>query len=444
MPKSLGTYLTDLEQLRPGELVRVDREVDPGNYDCTAIVKQLATLKKFPALLFERPRGLDGRVSDVRLLLSAESTQGKVQVALGLPSSTSRGEMGNECLRRDSSPIPPTLLPAEQAPVKEVSRRGEDASLFELPLMRHHDLDSGPYILMVSVMRNRASGAHTTSFHRMEVKGPRLAAFVLAPRPWEVFQAYEDRDEECPVATVLGHHPAFNIGAVSRAGSDDVGYERIGACLQESLRVTPSATWGERLLVPADAEVVVEGALVPHQRLSDGPFGEAAGYTEPELHEGVLRYEVRAITCRRRAIAQSILTPEGEKPWLELAREATYLRRAREVVPTVAAVCKAGRQAYFNVFVAMKKTSEGDPGRVAAALLAFDQAKHVFVFDDDVDVYDPAAVLAALAWRVQPHAQVHVGKPMMKGSWLDPSLRAKGSGRGSTMIVDATRPLARI
>src|SRR3954452_13982888 len=152
MPKSLGTYLANLEQRLPGDLVIVDREVDPGNYDCTAIVKHLAALKKFPAVLFERARGLDGRVSDVRLLLSAESTQGKVQVALGMPPGTTRGEMGDECLQRESSPIPPTIVKADQAPVKEVVRRGEVASLFALPLMRHHDLDSGPYILMVSVI----------------------------------------------------------------------------------------------------------------------------------------------------------------------------------------------------------------------------------------------------------------------------------------------------
>jgi 2,5-furandicarboxylate decarboxylase 1 len=442
MPKSLGTYLADLERLLPGELVRIEREVDPAGYDCTAIVKHLAALKKFPAVLFERPRAFDGRPSDVRLLLSAESTQGKIQAALGVPFEMTRAEMGNECLRREASPIPITIVGPGQAPVKEAVRSGAAASLHELPLMRHHHLDSGPYLLMVTAMRHRASGAHTTSFHRMEVKGPRLASFALSPQPWELFQAYEDADEECPVATILGHHPAFNVGAVSRVGADSVGYERIGAYLQESLRVTPSETWGDRLLVPADAEVIVEGALLPHRRLSDGPFGEATGYTGPGLHQSALHYEVRAITHRRDAIAQSILTPEGEKPWLELAREAAYLQRAREVVPTVSAVCKAGRHAYFNVFVAMKKTSDGDPARVAAALLAFEQTKHVFVFDQDVDVFDPAAVLQALAWRVQPHAQVHVLPRKLKGSWLDPSVRALYSDDlTSGLIVDATRPL---
>ncbi len=75
-----------------------------------------------------------------------------------------------------------------------------------------------------------------------------------------------------------------------RGFSDNSDYALIGAYLREPLRLTPSTTWGERLLVPADAEVVVEGALLPHKRLSDGPFGESAGYLGPRRDEGILHY----------------------------------------------------------------------------------------------------------------------------------------------------------
>jgi 2,5-furandicarboxylate decarboxylase 1 len=92
----------------------------------------------------------------------------------------------------------------------------------------------------------------------------------------------------------------------------------------------------------------------------------------------------------------------------------------------------------------MRKVREGDPGRVAAAMLAFDQAKNVFVFDEDVDVYNPAEMFWALATRVQPHRQVQIIQDLMRGSWLDPSSRdVDADGRTSCMIVDATRPLDR-
>jgi 2,5-furandicarboxylate decarboxylase 1 len=89
----------------------------------------------------------------------------------------------------------------------------------------------------------------------------------------------------------------------------------------------------------------------------------------------------------------------------------------------------------------MKKMSEGDPGRAAAAALTFDHTKNVFVFDDDIDVFNPTDILWALATRVQPHRQVSILQPLFRGSFLDPSLADEI--KTSCMIVDATRPLDR-
>lgn len=445
MPKSLRTYIQDLQRLLPDELVCIDREVDPARYDVTAIIKHLDAMKKFPVLLFEKPLNLKGQVSDVRFMMNAEITQNKAQVALGLPFDMSRAQMGDECLRREARPIDPIVVSRSEAPVKEVVKIGEEADLRDLPIMRHHYMDGGPYIVMETASRDRETGIYNTSYHRMEIKGPRLTGSLVTPRHlWKIFKAYEDRGEECPVATILGHHPAFNMGAAFRGAFEVDEYRIIGAYLQEPLRLVPSETFGERLMVPADAEVVIEGAFLPGKRLVDGPFGEAPGYLGPQRYHDVLHYEVRAITRRRDAIAQSIITPEGDKPWLDLPREAAYLRRAREAVPSVTAVCKAGRHSHFNIFISMKKTTEGDPGRAAAAVLSFDHAKNVFVFDDDIDVYNPGEILWALATRVQPHAQVQIIKDIMKGNELDPSLLdIESEVRTSCMIVDATRPLGR-
>ncbi|HSL80871.1 MAG TPA: hypothetical protein VK877_14550 [Pseudolabrys sp.] len=150
---------------------------------------------------------------------------------------------------------------------------------------------------------------------------------------------------------------------------------------------------------------------------------------------------MRAINYRREAMYQSVITPEGDKPWMDLPREGAYLRRCREAVPGVTAVCKLGRQANYNIFISMKKMSEGDPGRAAAAALTFDHAKNVFVFDDDIDVYNPTDVLWALATRVQPHRQVSIMPPLFRGNMLDPSL--EDEIKTSCMIIDATRPLDR-
>ena len=74
------------------------------------------------------------------------------------------------------------------------------------------------------------------------------------------------------------------------------------------------------------------------------------------LQQGV-DYKVTAMNWKKGAMYQSIITPEGDKPWMDLPREGAYLRRCREAIPGVKAVCKMGRHAHYNVFISMKKMS---------------------------------------------------------------------------------------
>ena len=442
MPKSLRSFIDDFRKQYPNELVHISRVVNPANYDVTAIIKHLGARKQFPILVFDRPLDLHGQVSPVRLVMQTENSQRKVQVALGVPPDMGRTALAEECLRRESDRRRPKIVPPSEAPVKEVIRKGPEVDLFELPLMRHHEMDGGPYIDMSSASCDRRSGVYNVSYHRMEVKDRNHTAFYMSiQHMWRIFRDYEAHGEECPVVTVTGHHPVYHMGACYGGPFEVDEYEVIGGYLQEPLRLTPSETFGERLLVPADAEIVIEGALLPGRRVTEGPFGEVNGYVGPQGYERAAIYEVRAITRRRDAMHQSIITPEGDKPWLDIAREGAYLRRAREAVPGVVAVCTSGRHALLNVFISMKKMSEGDPGRAAAAVLTIDWAKNIFVFDDDVDVYNPTEILWALATRVQPHRQVSVIGEIFRGSLIDPSMT--DARRTSAMIVDATRPLNR-
>ena len=108
---------------------------------------------------------------------------------------------------------------------------------------------------------------------------------------------------------------------------------------------------------------MIAGALMPGKRIVEGPFGEVHGYMGPQGFQQSPVYEIRAITHRKDAMHQSVITPVGDKPWMDLAREGAYLRRCREAVPGVNAVCKNGRHALLNVFISMEKMSEGDPGQ---------------------------------------------------------------------------------
>jgi UbiD family decarboxylase len=443
MPKSLRTFLEDCRREIPNEVVRVTKEVDPAHYDVTAIIKHLGAMKKFPILVFDRPLNLHGRASnDFKLVMNCEISQRKTQIALGVPKEMDRTQMAEVCLEREEHRVLPAIVDKKQAPVKEVVKAGKDVDMFELPIMRHHYMDGGPYIVLSTVTKDRKSGIYNCSYHRMEIKSRNTTALYASPRHlWKIFRDHEDNNLECPVATVLGHHPAYHMGACYSGPFEVSEYEVIGGYLQEPLRLTASETWGEDFLIPADAEIVIEGALVPGKRVVEGPFGEAPGYLGPQRYTTCVEYQVRAINYRKGGMYQSVITPEGDKPWMDLPREGAYLRRCREAIPGVTAVCKMGRHAHYNVFISMKKMSEGDPGRAAAAALTFDHTKNVFVFDDDIDVFNATDILWALATRVQPHRQISILQPLFRGNFLDPSLvdEIKTSG----MIVDATRPLDR-
>jgi 2,5-furandicarboxylate decarboxylase 1 len=442
MAKSLRSFLADMQREYPADVVTVSKTVNPLAYDVTAIVKQLGALKKFPLLIFDNPLNAHGQPTDMKVVMSAENSQKKIQVALGLAAEVDRAEMARECLRREAGKIDPVIVSRDAAPVKEIIRTGAQVDLYELPLLKHHEMDGGPYVDMSSVARDRNSGVYNCSYHRMEVKDRNHTGFLMTlQHMWRIFRAYEEAGEECPVATVIGHHPAYQMGACYGGRFEISEYEIIGGYMQEPLRLVPSESWGECLLVPADAEIVIEGALLPGKRMVEGPFGEVNGYLGLQGYQQSAHYEVRAITRRRGALHTSILTPEGDKPWMDLAREGAYLRRAREAVPNVQAVCTSGRHALLNVFISMKKLSEGDPGRAAAAVLTWDWCKNVFVFDEDINVYDPTEILWAIATRVQPHLQVSIIKQIMRGSLIDPSM--VDARKTSAMIVDATKPLDR-
>src|SRR5215211_4176229 len=130
MPKDLRTYLADVHREVPDELVCIDRQVNPANYDCTAIVKHLDALKKFPVVVFEAPLNLRGEVSPVKLMLNAEISQSKAQIALGVPRTMSRMEMAEECLNREKRPVKPVVVGRDEAPVKQVIQTGADVDLY--------------------------------------------------------------------------------------------------------------------------------------------------------------------------------------------------------------------------------------------------------------------------------------------------------------------------
>jgi 2,5-furandicarboxylate decarboxylase 1 len=167
------------------------------------------------------------------------------------------------------------------------------------PVVWHYEGNIGPYIPAGCITTvDPESGIHNSAFQRCWVKSPkRLPSWVSIPsHNWRNIMRWWARGEDAPVAIWAGHHPSAFAGAVSYgriSGYPEDHYPHMGAALGEPLRLVASELFGDRLKVPADAEVIIEGVVPRNVYEAEGPFAERAGYTGAQRPNPVI--EVRAV-----------------------------------------------------------------------------------------------------------------------------------------------------
>lgn len=440
MSKRLKQFVDNLFEEHPSLILRVDEEMNPAEFDVTAVLQHLENRGKYPLVYFARCRNLKGEISPFPIVTNTYASRERCALALGLSPDQSKLPLSLEYARREARRIPPLVVDKAEAPVKEVVKVGEDVDLRDFPIVRHHYMDPAPYVDMTPVMRDPETGAYNTAFLRTMYKGPRKLGLHMSPRHnWQIVRKNEAQGLPTPVAIVVSHHPAYHIGAlnVSPFGSDD--YEIIGSIMDEPLRLTASETWGDSFMVPADAEIVIEGEVIPGAREVEGPFGEFPGTFGPQRVRWVI--DVKSVTHRKDAIYQDIFVGHKDT-WVlgAVPKEGTLFNRIKGVVPTVRGVhlpdSGAGR---FNCYISIDKKVNGETKQAALiALGECDFVKHVIVVDGDIDPFNEGEVMWAFATRVQADQDVDILKNL-KGNTLDPSQTDEITT--AKMVVDATKPL---
>ncbi|MEK7335063.1 MAG: UbiD family decarboxylase [Candidatus Binatota bacterium] len=442
MRKDLSGFLEELQERLPDDLVRVERAISPAHFEVTAILQHLENDKKFPALLFEKPLDVSGKPSSFPLLSNVFATRRRCALGLGLAPEYEGLGLSLEYARREVMLLPPVIIPKQEAPVKEMVQRGEEVDLYDFPIVRHHAMDPAPYIDMTPVMKDPDGDFYNVAFLRTMLKGPRRLGIHMSPRHnWQIHRKNEEKKRPTPVAIVISHHPSFYLGAlnVSPFGVDD--YARIGAIMGEPLRLTASETLGKDFMVPADAEIVIEGHVLPNLKEAEGPFGEFTGYYGPQRLRWVI--EVTAVTHRRHAVFQHIFTGHRDT-WVlgGIPKEGSLFNLIRGVVPTTKAVhFPISGGCRFNCYISIDKKVDGESKQAAlTALGACDFVKHVVVVDADINIYNEEEVMWAVATRVQADQDVDIIRNV-KGNTLDPS--QTDDIMTAKMIIDATRPVQR-
>ena len=194
----------------------------------------------------------------------------------------------------------------DSAPCREVVLKGSEVDLARFPIPMHHDLDIGPYWTMACVMKGESAPFYDITFTKnLYYDGKTMSFSAHKHHHLEaIVTENEAKEQRAPVIIVLGHHPAFYFSSccMTPYGNDD--YQSAAAFMREPLRLTPSVTWGEDFLVPADAEIIIEGEVPPNVRRSQNPFGEVLGYYQVTMDVPIV--EVTAITHRKNPILQDI------------------------------------------------------------------------------------------------------------------------------------------
>lgn len=320
----------------------------------------------------------------------------------------------------------------DSAPCQEVVET--DVDLNRLPILLHNDLDGGYYISSAVVVAKDPEYGQNLDFHRaMQFQKDRMSVRVVRKRHFDTFL---QRNGELDVAFCVGN--AANV-LVAAATSVDMGVNELEiANAMEPMHVVHGRTVD--LLVPADCEFVLEGRVYLEERHDEGPFIDLTETYDIIREEPV--FDVKTITHRKDAIWQALLPGAFEhKILMGMPREPTIYREVNAAgVKCLDVNVNPGGCSWLHAIVQIDKKAEEDGRKaVQAAFKGHRSCKHVFVVDDDIDIYDPLQVEWAMATRFQGDVDL-VMKDKEPGSSLDPSAEP-GTKMTTKMGFDLTKPL---
>jgi UbiD family decarboxylase len=438
-----------------GQLRHITAEVD-WDQEIAAIARVNLALGG-PGLLFEAIKGYrDGRCT--KFLTTSLGNRTQVCLLAGIaPDTSDRGIVRHfkEVYRGGIAPVT-----VAGGPVKQNILRGDAVDLYEFPVPKWHHLDGGRYIdtFCGVVTQDPETGQTNVGLYRGQLLGARQIGKLLIPaQHWgNHFAKHRGATKPMPVAIVHGWHDVLPFCAGSPFPKAVNEYDMMGAILGRPVELVRCET--SDLMVPASAELVVEGTISPDPKTyqQEGPFAEYPGYAggvpsaKPVL-------DVSCITHRDDPILRGTL--EGARPGFP-SEDSTLCAYSWSAIAWnmlddvgvggVTDVWMPPVSTGTNIVVQIQKRYRGHAAQVATALWGSGAGqwffKNVMVVEEDIDIRDPVALDWALAFRVNAgQGQLLTFGPTF-GSVLDPSTprhqanaQKYGSGCWTRVLIDATR-----
>jgi len=447
-------YLDELD--RRDLLVRVDRKINKDTEIMPLVRWQFRGLPQdqrkgwlFANVTDSRGRDFDGSVAVA--ILGASPTV--YAAAMGADSPDGIAAKWAQAQR---SPIAPREVDAADAPVKEVKILGDDivssggVDSFPVTITNPGSDASAYFSAPVWITKDPETGVYNAGTYRVMVKAAdRLGCMMLSGQDarahWQKARAL---GRPLEAVLILSPPPALSLCSVNKLDISE--YDAAGAINGAPLDLVRAETVD--LLIPATAEIAIEGKIRTDILEMEGPFGEYGGYVG--THDYQMIFEVSAITHRKSPVLQAFISemPPSESSCLRKAGfEGFITAELRPKVPNLKKVTffeMSGSAQALAITLHNPQPGEAwDALRAAAAARNGPWCKWAIAIDDDIDGEDLDSVLWALAWRVQPHRDVQIQRG--RNTDLDPSgapvednfaARTYPDGLGgSQILIDATR-----
>ncbi|WP_372783633.1 UbiD family decarboxylase [Phenylobacterium sp.] len=463
--RSMRDFMGKLEAA--GELVRVSEPVSTV-LEMTEIHRRLLA-QGGPAVLFENVIRADGQRSPMPCLVNLFGTVKRVAMGVTLDgreraTAADLREVG-ELLAFLRAPEPPRglkdawdMLPlartvmsmrpsiVKKAPVQEVVWKGADIDLAKLPIQTCWPGEPAPLITWPLVVTRGPSQEREDDYnlgiYRMQVLGPdRTVMRWLAHRGgaqhhrrWKA----EGKREPLPACAVIGADPGTILAAVTPVPDTLSEYQFAGLLRGAKVELVPAKT--VPLMVPANAEIVIEGHVLLDDYADEGPYGDHTGFYNSV--EKFPIFQVSAITMRKDPIYLTTFTgrPPDEPSVLGEALNEVFIPLLRQQFPEIVDFWLPPEGCSYRIaVVSMKKAYAGHAKRVMMGvwsyLRQFMYTKWVIVVDDDIDARSWKDVMWAIATRMDPARDITVieNTPI---DYLD--FASPESGLGSKIGLDAT------
>ena len=440
MFKDLRQFLDKLEQ--EGQLVHYTDEVmpEPG---IRAISRAAADIGPTgPAVMIENIKGHKGK----KIAVNVHGSWANHALMMGMPKITSLKEQFFELERRWDS-YPGQVAWIDNPPCQEVIL--DDFNLLELlPLYKVNENDGGFYLSKASVVSKDPDDPdnfdkENVGIYRLQVQDADTISMQGLPFHDIAIQMRkaEERGEALPVAICLGVDPMLSFMASTPIAYDLSEYKYTAAL--NGIPMELAKTTDGYLDVPAGAEYVLEGEIVPRVRVCEGPFGEFPGSYSGARRQVIIK--IKRVTHRRDPIFENLYLG---RPWTEidtllgLNTCIPIYKQLRETMPEVKAV-NALYQHGLTVIISMESRLGGYAKsvafRAASTPHGISYVKNIILVDADVDPFDLVQVMWAMSTRIRGDKDVIVIQNT-PGMPLDPG--SEPPGMGCKVIIDCTTPVA--